>query len=151
MADSQTTSPVHQGFLPQLLNGAFNGMMRQLHEHLTNSGYDDLRPTHFMNVFRFMDCDGTRPTELARRAGMTPQAMGDLVAHLEKRDYVKRVGHPTDGRVKVVVWAERGQAAADAANAFFRELEQRWAIDLGEDNLETLKQALSLLIHQPAT
>ncbi|XAS68696.1 MarR family winged helix-turn-helix transcriptional regulator [Micrococcaceae bacterium Sec5.7] len=138
-----------QLFLPQFLNAAFERMMSDLHAHLTAHGYDDMRPTHFMNVFRFMDCDGTRPAELARRAGMTPQAMGELVSQLEKRGYVKRVADPGDGRSRTVVWAERGQAAADVANAFFEELDHDWATAVGQDDLNSMKQALRVLVAQP--
>ena len=39
---------------------------------------------------------------------MTPQAMSELVGYLEQRDYVRRVPDPTDGRGRVVVYADRG-------------------------------------------
>jgi DNA-binding MarR family transcriptional regulator len=151
MVDSSNTPAALEPFLPQLLNGTFTTMMGQLQEHLADCGYDDLRPTHFMNVLRFMDCGGTRPTDLARMAGMTPQAMGDLVAYLEERGYIKRVDHPADGRVRIVVWAERGEAAAADANEFFHALEQRWAADVGEDMLAHLKQTLTTLVQRPVS
>ncbi|MET9022617.1 MarR family winged helix-turn-helix transcriptional regulator [Actinopolymorpha sp. NPDC004070] len=129
--------------LPQLIAQAFARLMDDLVRHLVESGYDDLRPTHCLNVFRFMDCGGTRPTTLARRAGMTPQAMGELVSYLERHDYVRRVPDPTDGRGRVVVYADRGMRAAEVATKYFADLESRWVDALGDDRLADVKSALA--------
>jgi DNA-binding MarR family transcriptional regulator len=133
-------------FLPQLIAQAFGRVMSDLHEHLVSSGYRELRPTHCLNVFRFMDCDGTRPATLARRAGMTPQAMGELVSYLERHDYVRRVPDPTDGRGRVVVYADRGTQAAEVATRFFADLESRWGALLGLGSVEDVKAALALVV-----
>ena len=124
-----STSPAP--FLPQVISKAFNLILDGLYHHLVEAGHDDLRPTHCLNVFRFMDCDGTRPTTLARRAGMTPQAMSELVNYLEQRDYVRRVPDPTDGRGRVVVYADRGTHAAEIATAYFADMEARWGDIVG--------------------
>ena len=131
-----------QPFLPQLLNEAFSQIMDGLHDHLMRTGHGLLRPTHFMNVFRFMDCDGTRPADLARRAGMTPQAMGELISFLEEHQYVQWAPDPADGRSRVVVWADQGLAAAQVAADYFAKLELEWAEKLGERQLQALKKSL---------
>lgn len=130
-------------YLPQLISQALHLLMDDLHHHLVESGHEDLRPTHYLNVFRFMDCDGTRPSKLARRAGMTPQAMSELVGYLEQRDYVRRVPDPSDGRGRVVVYADRGTHAAEIATTFFADMEARWGAIVGRDRLEDVKSALA--------
>ncbi|GII77748.1 MarR family transcriptional regulator [Sphaerisporangium rufum] len=132
--------------MPQLISAAFDLMLDGLYRYLVQAGYDDLRPTHCLNVFRFMDCDGTRPGTLARRAGMTPQAMSELVAYLEKRDYVRRVPDPADGRGRVVVYADRGTRAAEVSDAYFAEMEARWAAVVGAGRLQDLKNALAHIV-----
>jgi len=47
------------------------------------AGYGDLRVAHG-SVFAFLPPGGTRLTELARRARMTKQSMGELVRELER-------------------------------------------------------------------
>ncbi|MFD2077615.1 DNA-binding transcriptional regulator, MarR family [Actinopolymorpha cephalotaxi] len=141
--------PSSDPFLPQLIAQAFATLMDDLHRHLVESGHDDLRPTHYLNVFRFMDCDGTRPTTLARRAGMTPQAMGELVTYLERHDYVRRVPDPTDGRSRVVVYADRGTQAAETATKYFADLESRWVEVVGKGRLTTVKSALAQIVGMP--
>ncbi len=129
--------------LPQLITQALNLVMDDLLRRLVEAGYGDLRPTHCLNVFRFMDCAGTRPGELARRAGMTPQAMSELVAYLERCDYVRRVPDPSDGRGRVVVYADRGTQAAEVATAFFTDVDVRWGGIVGRDRLQDVKSALA--------
>lgn len=141
----ETTSAVP--FLPQLIGQAFNLILDELYERLVETGHGDLRPTHCLNVFRFMDCDGTRPTTLARRAGMTPQAMSELVGYLEQRDYVRRVPDPTDGRGRVVVYADRGTRAAEISATYFADMEARWDAIVGPDRLQDVKSALSQILN----
>ena len=129
-----------------MISQAFNQLMDDLLQHLVETGHADLRPTHCLNVFRFMDCDGTRPTTLARRAGMSPQAMSELVGYLEQRDYVRRVPDPTDGRGRVVVYADRGTRAAEIANGFFADMEARWGALVGSDRLQDVKSALTEIL-----
>jgi DNA-binding MarR family transcriptional regulator len=137
---------VAQVFLPQLMSQAFDLVVDELHRSLVEAGYEDLRPTHFLNVFRHMDCDGTRPTTLARRAGMTPQAMSELVGYLETRGYVRRVPDPRDGRGRVVVYADRGTRAAEISDAYFAEMESRWGAIVGPDRLDDIRAALAQIL-----
>jgi len=146
-----TERPTDTLFLPQLISQAFDRVLDDLHRHLVDAGFDDLRPTHCLNVLRLMDCDGTRPTTLARRAGMTPQAMGDLVGYLEKHAYVRRVPDPVDRRGRVVVYAERGTEAATVATDFFASQDSRWGDVLGADRFADMKAALAEILGSPAT
>lgn len=133
-------------FLPQLVSQAFGLILDGLYQHLVEAGHEDLRPTHCLNVFRFMDCGGTRPTTLARRAGMTPQAMSELVGYLEQRDYVRRVPDPTDGRGRVVVYADRGIRAAGIASTYFADMQARWGAIVGPDRLQDVASALAQIL-----
>jgi DNA-binding MarR family transcriptional regulator len=134
-------------FLPQLISQAFDLILDELYHHLIETGHADLRPTHCLNVFRFMDCDGTRPTTLARRAGITPQAMSELVGYLEQRNYVRRVPDPSDGRGRVVVYADRGTHAAEIATSYFADMEARWGALVGPDRLQDVTSALAQILN----
>lgn len=129
-----------------LVTAAFDRILDDLHAHLVGSGHEDLRPTHCLNVFRHLDCTGTRPTTLARRAGMTPQAMGELVTYLERQGYVRREPDPDDGRGRVVVYAERGTRAAGIADRYLADVEAGWDRALGPGGLEAARAALTTII-----
>lgn len=129
-----------------LINEAFNRILAGLPQRLAAAGFADLRATHVLNVLRHLDCAGNRPADLARRAQISPQAMGELVGHLERAGYVRRERDPADARARLVVLDERGQAAAAVANAYFAEIEQSWRAALGARRLVDLVNALASVL-----
>ena len=58
--------------LVMLVSAAFDASVRALHARLPALGFPDIRPVHCTNVFRVIDPEGTKPGELARRAGVSP-------------------------------------------------------------------------------
>jgi DNA-binding MarR family transcriptional regulator len=72
--------------------------------------------------------------------------MSELVGYLEQRDYVRRVPDPTDGRGRVVVYADRGTHAAEVATSFFADLEAGWGAVVGPDRLQDVKLALAEIL-----
>jgi DNA-binding MarR family transcriptional regulator len=131
--------------LPRLLGEAFRSLERQLYEGLAAAGFEDVRPAHFA-VFRFLQPEGSRVTELAEEARMTKQSMGELVAYLERRGYVERLPDPRDGRARIVVWTEAGLQWAEAAAERLREIEDALAERMGgQERLEELADSLEEL------
>jgi DNA-binding MarR family transcriptional regulator len=112
---------------------------------LDAAGFPDIRRHHGI-VFEMLDPGGTRVVDIARRARATKQAVGEMVADLERRGYVARRPDPADGRAKLVVLTERGQWAMDAAIAAVHELEARWRAELGERRFEELHAALERVV-----
>jgi DNA-binding MarR family transcriptional regulator len=96
-----------------------------LHERLAERGHPEVRVPHG-NVLQFLDAEGTRVSELARRAQITKQSMAELVAHLEHHGYVVRVPDPADRRAKLVritpAGAERHAAVVAAIHTMEDEL-----------------------------
>jgi DNA-binding MarR family transcriptional regulator len=80
-----------------------------------------------IHITRHLALEGSRLTDLAERAGMSKQAMGDLVDQCEAWGLVTREPDPRDARVRVVRFTATGldwlQAFRDAvvqAEAEFR-------------------------------
>jgi DNA-binding MarR family transcriptional regulator len=81
-----------------------------------------------VHITRHVALDGSRLTELAHSAGMTKQAMGDLVDQCEAWGIVKRESDPRDGRGRIVrftptglAWLQAFQDAVAQAEAEFRQ------------------------------
>ena len=104
-------------------------------------GYSDIHAPHAA-VFGHLDGDGTRPSELARRAGVTRQSMGELVDDLERKGYVQRESRSTDPRARHVILTERGHALSAASRAAIAAIEAEATMSLGSDRFQTVRAAL---------
>ena len=105
------------------------------------AGFDDLREAHDP-VFAFLPSDGARLTELARRARMTKQSMGELLRELEALGYVERAIDPSDRRARLVTFTARGQRANEIGIETIRETERKWAKRVGADSVRALRETL---------
>lgn len=127
------------------ISALFDTLVQALHTSLPAAGFPDIRPAHSINLFRVIDPEGTRPTELARRAGITPQAMAEIVRYLEGHGYAERVPDPVDGRGRIVKLTPRGREASAVAGRVFTDLEARWEKHLGMQPMEQLRHMLAEL------
>lgn len=109
---------------------------------LAAGGFGDLRRSHGV-VFEMLDPEGSRITDMARRARITKQGMGQLVAELEELGYLERGPDPTDRRAKRVVMTAKGRAAVEAGLAALSEMEARWAGHIGEQRTRELRTTLT--------
>ena len=124
-----------------LLREPFRAMTAELMARLAERGHPQVRFPHG-NVFQFLDDDGTRVGVLAERAGVTKQAMAQLVAHLEEHGYVERVADPGDRRAKLVRATARGREVFAVARELMAEVDERLRERLGEAKLRQLRALL---------
>ena len=107
-----------------------------------------VRPAHAA-VFTNIDSEGTRLTQLAERALMTPQAMAELVDDLARLGYVTREPDPTDGRAKLIVLTDRGFDAVQDAFDTITGLEAQLEAELGHRTLVQLRNVLQRVADLP--
>jgi DNA-binding MarR family transcriptional regulator len=131
-----------------LLGRAWARLGHQIVAGVVAAGFPQ-RPAH-SGVFAHIDLDGTRLTDLAARANMTPQAMGELVDDLVRIGYVRRVPDPTDGRAKLIVPTDLGYGALQAAFDTIAGIEQRLEDLLGARKLRDLRAILSHIVRVDA-
>ncbi len=108
-----------------------------LQAHLVAAGFDDHRVVHH-NVMAHVTHTGIRLTELAEKAGVTKQAMSELVIDLERLGYLQRTPDPHDGRAKLIGFTDKGRAAVDAAIRAFEKMDG----ELGELSVHSLRRGL---------
>jgi DNA-binding MarR family transcriptional regulator len=144
----EQASPAVTADLPlaMLVSAVFDAFVEGLHRRLPEAGFPDIRPAHCTGVFRVIDPKGTRPGELARRAGITPQGMAELVRYLESRGYVERLPDPHDRRGRIVRLTRRGTQAAAAAADAFTAIEAAWRKRLGAKSMNQLRHMLAELV-----
>lgn len=128
-----------------LLGEAYSALGHKIVAGVVEAGFPQ-RPAH-SGVFAHIDVEGgTRLTELARRANITPQAMGELVDDLERMGYVARRPDPEDRRAKLIVLTPRGVACVQAAFETIQGIEGRLGQLLGEEQLVAMREALDRII-----
>lgn len=127
-----------------LLGRAYSLLGFQIVEGVVGAGFPQ-KPSHSA-VFAQITADGSRLSDLARGANMTPQAMGELVDELEKMQYVVRRPDPTDRRAKLIVLTKKGQACIAAGIATIQGIEERMTETLGERGHRQLRRLLQRLI-----
>lgn len=108
---------------------------------LAEEGFSDLRRLH-LNLYRNLELDGTRLTDLASRANMTKQGMQELVDRAEKLGYVERRPDPLDRRAKMVVFSKRGLKLLEALHKAVIFMERRMAQRIGERSVRQIARLL---------
>lgn len=113
-------------------------------------GYDGLTLFHTALISN-LDADGTRISVLAERAGISKQAMGQLVQELEQRTFILRVADPTDKRATLIHFTKAGYQFLKDAYQVKLEIEAEYAQQLGEEAFKHLRGLLQQLIADGAT
>jgi DNA-binding MarR family transcriptional regulator len=127
-----------------LLGRAYSLLGFRIVDGVVGAGFPQ-KPAHSA-VFAQIAPEGSRLTELARRANMSPQAMGELVDELEQLDYVVRRPDPTDRRAKLITLTKKGQACIAAGIATINGIEEQLTDRLGERGHRQLRNLLTKLL-----
>jgi DNA-binding MarR family transcriptional regulator len=85
-----------------------------------------------IHITRHLALQGSRLGELAHSAGMTKQAMGDLVDQCEAWGLVAREADPLDARARRVKFTETGLAWLQAFRAAVAQAEAEFRSEVGE-------------------
>ena len=121
---------------------------RRIIKELNAAGFGELRVPH-MAVLQFPGPDGVRPGILAERAGISKQAMNQLLRSLDALGYVARSDAPDEGRARIVRLTKRGRAAYVKIHEILRDIEQEWRAELGPKHFSQLKELLLRVWESP--
>jgi DNA-binding MarR family transcriptional regulator len=113
----------------------------EMYEKLAEQGHPDIRPRHGA-VLVFLDREGTRATDLARLSGRHKQVITTLVDELTELGYVERRPDPEDRRAKLIVPTDRGLDQMRRSDAIVRNMEKRFARQVGTEELARVKRSL---------
>lgn len=127
--------------LGRLLHGALRHFEQRVLDHMLAAGHGEFSASH-VQATRHLDREGTRLTELAKRAAMTKQSMSELVAQLERKGLVAREPDPHDSRARLIRFTAAGEAWLDAFGNAVAAAEAEIAAQVGKDTLSRLKADL---------
>jgi len=103
-----------------------------------------LRASHTA-LFPHLSSEGVRGADIAKKLGVTKQAVSQLITELEEWGVVEQVPDPADGRAKLVRFTKKGEQGMVQGIAVLRELEQELADKIGKRRMQELHTALLAL------
>lgn len=86
-----------------------------------------------MRLVPYMRPQGIRPTELARRADISKQAVGQTLALLEERGLVEFAPDPTDRRAVIIRMTDKGVESSRLGLAALSKVQQEVEARVGSD------------------
>jgi DNA-binding MarR family transcriptional regulator len=107
---------------------------------------EELARPAVMRLVPYVTREGIRPTELARLADVTKQAVSQTLAELERRGLVEFAPDPRDGRAVLVRMTDAGAAASRAGLAALADVQRELEEHLGGDVVDHAFQALQAIL-----
>jgi DNA-binding MarR family transcriptional regulator len=154
---SQFVPPDNAAEIARLREQHIGRLFLQAHRMFSDIAYEKLHQRGHIGLtirhtalLAHLDLEGTSITTLAERAGITKQAMGQLVTELSDKGYIESTPDPTDGRARQVRFLKHGWEFLQDAYHVKREIEAEYAAILGEAELEQLRTLLQTLINHAA-
>jgi DNA-binding MarR family transcriptional regulator len=104
-----------------------------------------VRPLHAPLLAQLLG-GARRAADLAAAAGVSRQAIAQVIATLERDGYIERIADPGDSRAKLVCLTARGRSALRLMRTSNQSLEDEWRARIGADRLAALRETLSDLL-----
>ncbi|MEV6417755.1 MarR family winged helix-turn-helix transcriptional regulator [Kribbella sp. NPDC051718] len=118
---------------------------RALQSHMVRMahlrGHPEVKPAH-NSVFGTLAEEGSRAIDMAERAGITRQSMGEVVREMVGLGILEMRPDPADRRAKLVTYSEHGRAVAADGYGHLVELEQRFVAEFGAAEYEIARDVL---------
>lgn len=130
--------------LISLVHKANLAMQRDMVEVANDRGYPEIKSAH-NSVFGTLLEGGSRATDMAERAGITRQSMGEVIRELVGLGILEMKPDPDDRRAKLVTYTAYGRECARAGYQHIVDLEREFAEEFGEQDYEIVRKALERL------
>jgi DNA-binding MarR family transcriptional regulator len=133
--------------LALLLLGGFHSMVDDVIVGLESRGHAGVRPVHEF-ALRAIDAGADTASELGRRLSVSKQAAAKTIAALQRLGYLEREVDPSDARRKRLRVTPRGYELMAIGSALFDDVRERWAVQIGARQLDTLQTHLGRLVER---
>jgi DNA-binding MarR family transcriptional regulator len=127
-------------YIGALLRMALQTARGRIVQALSEKGLDDINQA-YAPLFQYPPIDGMRPSDLAKRLGISKQALNHVLGQVEKLGYIER-RVAQDSRGAAVHFTDRGWQVLETTVATMRQLEADWQAQIGKRRFAELKAAL---------
>lgn len=105
----------------------------------------ELKQSH-LDIFPFIDFEGTSISEIALRKGVSKQSVSKIVKEMTLMKLLFFKDAPNDGRSKLVFFNTSGPLSIDIGLAALTAIDQQLVNEIGKNNYQRLLQKTSNLI-----
>ena len=95
----------------------------------------------------YIDVDGTRSIDLARRMGVTKQAVARMVQELEEEGLLCRQADDADGRASLVMFTEAGLEYMTRMHKVITQIEREYERQFGQERMKLVRETLSAIAY----
>lgn len=95
----------------------------------------------------YIDVEGTRSIDLARRMGVTKQAVARMVKELEEEGLLSREADDADGRAALVKFTEAGLDYMTRMHKCITQVERDYERMFGQDQMKLVRQTLGAIAY----
>lgn len=129
--------------LVQLLAGAHHWVLANLVRLMAEKGHTSLTGKDLV-LFSHLDCGVTQASAVARRMGVTRQAVYKSTKHLQMTGALELKADPDDQRQKIIDMTPLGEKIAVDARSSLAEIETYLTGKIGVTSVDQLKDSLKL-------
>jgi len=113
-------------------------MVRNAHAR----GFTEIQPAHNA-VFATLPPEGARAADMAARAGITRQSMGEVIRDMVGLGILETVPDPADGRAKIVRFTDYGIGVAQRGFERINDVERILRDTFGDDDADATRRVLA--------
>lgn len=95
----------------------------------------------------YIDIEGTRSTELARRLGVSKQAVAKVVKELEEEGFLERSVDDADARAFLIKFTESGLEYLMRMHDAITKVERDYENEFGAEQIRALKATLGAMVY----
>jgi DNA-binding MarR family transcriptional regulator len=128
-----------------LVDRANRALQKDMVRAAHRAGHPEVKPAHNA-VFATLQESGNRATDMATRAGITRQSMGEVVRDMVDLGILEMRPDPDDRRAKLVAYSEQGLEFARDGYQHIIDLEKRFAEEFGEEEYDVARDVLERLV-----
>ncbi|MET9268713.1 MarR family winged helix-turn-helix transcriptional regulator [Kribbella sp. NPDC003557] len=143
MSRPQVRRPAHKPLIA-LVERANRALQTDLVRQAHARGHTEVKMTH-NSVFATLHTGPGRAADMAARAGITRQSMGEVIRDMVALDLLEMLPDPNDRRAKVVTYSEHGMEVAGDGFSYLADLEDLFAEEFGEHEYAVVRDVLARL------
>ena len=124
-----------------LIDRANRALQADMVQTAHRRGHREVKPAH-NSVFATLAEEGSHAADMAVRAGITRQSMGEVIREMVALGILEMRPDPADKRAKLVTYTEHGRWIASHGYQHLVDMEQRFADELGPEDYAVARKVL---------